>query len=187
MPYMKTAAIRLSFAVYRSGTICSKWDQSWRRSSNGEFQIKMPPLRNCMECFQKDSKIGFQFLPSDKLSPVANYSHCQLTLEPAPLSAPARVILPNLLLPVMSTTLMKTDRKALWLHTDWAKYHCVIDTGFSRVYILCYRDTLNVWLWCIIASTNVRGKCWFFLYVQVFNCKLTNYCFFIVRGLTGPL
>lgn len=36
-----------------------------------------------MECFQTDSEIGFQFLPSDKLSPVANYSHCQLTLQPA--------------------------------------------------------------------------------------------------------
>ena len=47
-----------------------------------------------MESFQTDSKIGFQFLPSDKLSPVANYSHCQLTLQPAPsqllLSQPAK-------------------------------------------------------------------------------------------------
>lgn len=121
----------------------------------------MPSLRNCMECFQKDSKIGFQFLPSDKLSPVANYSHCQLTLEPAP-SQPVRATLPNLLLPVMSTTLMKTDRKALCLHINWAKYHCVIDTSFSRVYVLWYRDTLNVWLWCIIDSNWTKLKSKFF-------------------------
>lgn len=36
-----------------------------------------------MDRFQTDSKIGFQFIPSEKLSLVANYSHCQLTSQPA--------------------------------------------------------------------------------------------------------
>lgn len=69
--------------------VCSSRDQRRRRSSSREHQIKMPPFSNWMECFQTDSEIGFQFLPSDKLSPVANYSHCQLTLQPAPLRAGA--------------------------------------------------------------------------------------------------
>lgn len=87
----KTAAVRIFqlftdlWQIYSASTIIrSKCDQRGGCSSSREHQIKMPPLRNCMECFQTDSKIGFQFLPSDKLSPVANYSHCQLTLQPAP-------------------------------------------------------------------------------------------------------
>ena len=136
-----------------STPIHGKCDQRGGCSPSREHQIKMPPLRNCMECFQTDSKIGFQFLPSDKLSPVANYSHCQLTLQPAPLSAPAWVSLPNLLLPVTSTPLMKTDRKILCRRIDWARYHCVIHTGANRVDALCYRESLNVLMRCNTDST----------------------------------
>ncbi len=93
---LKTAAVRMSWLFTdlwqmhsASTTLCGKCDERGGCSSSREHQIKMPPLRNWMECFQTDSKIGFQFLPSDKLSPVANYSHCQLTLQPAP-SEPLR-------------------------------------------------------------------------------------------------
>ena len=63
-------------------------DQRRICSSSRAHQIKMTPFRNWMESFQTDSEIGFQFLPSDKLSPVANYSHCQLTLQPGPSEDP---------------------------------------------------------------------------------------------------
>lgn len=43
----------------------------------------MRPSGDWMDGFQTDSKIGFQFIPSEKLSLVANYSHCQLTSQPA--------------------------------------------------------------------------------------------------------
>ena len=115
----------------------------------------MPPLRNWMECFQTDSKIGFQFLPSDKLSPVANYSHCQLTLQPVPSEPPARAGLPNLLLPITSTPLMKTDRKILCRRIDWARYHCVIHTGSDRVLHTPSRGRSE----CVDARRDLRGNC----------------------------
>ena len=120
----KTAAVRIFPKLFTDLWLIhsSECDQRSRRrtdaSQAGKHQIKMPPLRNWMECFQTDSKIGFQFLPSDKLSPVANYSHCQLTLQPVPSEPPARAGLPNLLLPITSTPLMKTDRKILCRRID---------------------------------------------------------------------
>lgn len=62
---------------------CRCWVQSQRFSLGGEHRVKTRPSGDWMDRFQTDSKIGFQFIPSEKLSLVANYSHCQLTSQPA--------------------------------------------------------------------------------------------------------
>lgn len=62
---------------------CRCWVKSQRFNSSIKHRGKMRPTGDWMDSFQTDSKIGFQFIPSEKRSPVANYSHCQLTSQPA--------------------------------------------------------------------------------------------------------